>query len=238
MKSVCLVVACAFIIFGATAIVIAVDGGVQDTDMPTPTGECHTGLGCHTVRNADGIINLNAIANDGEWNTPGESGSLKVTVNIDLADSEDDLAGIMLLDADSADNIKAAGWIITSDPNSNPQPHNYNLKDSVIEDVDFIWTVNAPESLRTYRIFARVLFDDRGPDHNVSDTVEISFPVGASERVNHKGLKSSVLLSSRPNPFSETTTIFYQPPVSGYAALKVYDMAGRLVRDLSDGKDT
>ena len=86
MKSVCLVVACAFIIFGATAIVIALHGAVQDTDMPTPSGECHTGVGCHTVRNADGIINLSAIANDGEWNTSGESGSLKVTVNTDLAD--------------------------------------------------------------------------------------------------------------------------------------------------------
>jgi hypothetical protein len=42
------------------------------------------------------------------------------------------------------------------------------------------------------------------------------------------------LFQNRPNPFSSSTTIRYQVPVSGKVSLKIYDVTGRLVRTIVD----
>lgn len=235
MRRVAVVLIMAGCIFGTVALVVALDGGIPDADMPTPSGACSNAIGCHTIRSENGVLSLSAIANDGEWNTPGEPGSLKVTVNIDSANSEEDKAGVMLLDPDIADNIKAAGWSITNDPNSNTEPFNYNLKGSVIGDVDYIWTVNAPESLGTYKIYARAHFDDGSQRYNLSDTVEVSFPVDVSETGSIWRSEPSMLLTAHPSPFRETTIITYQLRIPSYVALEIYDVVGSSVRTLLEG---
>ncbi|MFQ5905626.1 MAG: HYR domain-containing protein [bacterium] len=52
-----------------------------------------------------------------------------------------------------------------------------------------------------------------------------------------RGLPSGFALSQgSPNPFSRSTVIQYQVPVSTGVVLKVYDVSGRLVRTLVDGE--
>jgi len=142
----------------------------------------------------------------------------------------------MLLDPDLGDNIKAAGWIINQDPNSNATPYNYNEKDPAIGDVDFVWTVNAPDSSGTFRVVARHLFDDGGARHNQSNVVVITLYVGVSEDQSQPRLALSDGLMSYPNPFSRSTTISYQLTTASHATLKVYDATGRVVKSLVDGQ--
>jgi len=225
---------------GLTALVMvgtamALDGGIADSDMPTPAGGCSNAVGCHTTRSADGVLTLQAIPDDGEWNTPGEPGSLKVTVNIDSADSDGDIAGVMLLDPDTGGNITGDGWVITADPNQNDTAYNYNRMLSVVGDMEYAWSVNSPESLGTYYLIARMHFDDGGACYNLSDTVEVSFLIGSEDQGDLMRPETPTRITSHPNPFSESTTISYCQHEPGHAAIKVYDLSGRLVRTLAEG---
>jgi len=42
-------------------------------------------------------------------------------------------------------------------------------------------------------------------------------------------------LSAYPNPFNPTTTLVFSLPVSGLTKIAVYDLAGRMVRELASG---
>ncbi|MFQ5906174.1 MAG: FlgD immunoglobulin-like domain containing protein [bacterium] len=237
MKRVIVILLCGTVFLGTAGLLAAIDGGVSDQDMPTATGICSNAVGCHTAQSTNVILSLQTVADDGEWNTPGEPGSLKVSVNIDVANSDADIAGIMLLDPDIGGNIKDNGWVVMADPNHNDTVYNYNRMLSVTGDTQFVWAVTSPESSGTYRMLARMHFDDDGAHYNLSDTVVISFVIGDSEQGNLIGPDPFSLLSSRPNPFSQSTTISYEQPLSGHAALKVYDLSGRLVRTLVVGDD-
>jgi hypothetical protein len=50
--------------------------------------------------------------------------------------------------------------------------------------------------------------------------------------------RQTVLHLNRPNPFNPTTTISFDLAQSGHVSLKIYDVAGRLVRSLIDEKMT
>lgn len=238
MRRVLVLVACGAVFLGITALVAAYNGGNGDEDMPTPSGGCSNALGCHSTWSGNATARLAVVADDGVWDTAGESGTITVTVNMDAANSNDDIAGVMLLDPDVDDNIKASGWTITQDPNLNATPYNYNEAQPLAGDVDFVWNVNAPDSSGTYPVVARVLFDDGGPRHNESEVVEITVYVGVSEDQRQPRLALSDGLMSYPNPFSRSTIISYQLTTGGRATLKVFDVTGRVVRSLLDGQAT
>jgi hypothetical protein len=227
---------CGLLLLGTAGPLMAVDGGIPDSDMPTPSGGCSNAIGCHTTQSANAVIALEAVADDGQWSNPGEPGSLKVAVNIDSANSDADIVGIMLLDPDTMDNIRVSGWEIGSDPNQNDTAYNYNRMLSIVGDTQFVWAVNAPGSSGTYHLLARVHFDDAGARFNLSDTVEVAFVIGSPDEGHIRGSDDGTRLSSHPNPFSKTTTISYHQTVSGYTDLKVYDLSGRLIRILLAGE--
>jgi hypothetical protein len=233
MKRVIVLLISGLLIPTTACVVLAVDGGMPDSDMPTPSGGCSNAIGCHTTRSASGILTLEAAADDGEWNTPGEPGSLKVAVNIDSASNDADIAGILLLDPDIGGNIADNGWVINADPNSNDTAYNYNRMLSVVGDMEYAWSVNSPDSLGTYRVIARMHFDDGGARYNLSDTVEVSFLIGSPDQGDLYRPDAPTKLTSHPNPFSESTTIRCSQPTAGHADLRVYDLCGRLVRTLT-----
>jgi len=69
------------------------------------------------------------------------------------------------------------------------------------------------------------------------DDIEIWAFSGATSGVNEDAVAERVtLLANFPNPFNPKTTIAYALPEAGHVTLRVYDVAGRLVRVLEDGE--
>ncbi|MBN1434974.1 T9SS type A sorting domain-containing protein [Candidatus Fermentibacterales bacterium] len=62
------------------------------------------------------------------------------------------------------------------------------------------------------------------------------FVLGTAPGVSSPELPAALVLSGNsPNPFAGETVISFGTPAAGRATLRVYDMAGRLVRTLTDG---
>lgn len=49
-------------------------------------------------------------------------------------------------------------------------------------------------------------------------------------------LRSFVLRQNYPNPFNPSTTIEFEIPRAGYVEVKIFDVTGRLVRAILDGR--
>lgn len=62
------------------------------------------------------------------------------------------------------------------------------------------------------------------------------FQTGVTEREPQFRMNGGVSLTFRPNPMSHTAEILLGLPASGPATLRIYDLAGRLVRTLFDGE--
>ena len=84
-----------------------------------------------------------------------------VTVNMDSADSDAMMPGIMILTG-TGENIKDAGWTIISDANGNSPALNYNEKTGVSGKTEFNWTLKAPETVGEHTLMARLIYDDAG----------------------------------------------------------------------------
>lgn len=217
------------------AFAIIYNGGNGDEDMPTTSGSCSDGLGCHDGNvSSNGTVTVTAVADDGTWNTTGEPGTITATVNIDAANSNDDIVGTMIISS-AGDNIKDDGWAITQDPNGNGTPYNYNERSGVIGDLVLTWDVNAPSNTGTYYVKARILFDDSGSEYNESTVQEITISSVAVDE-SESAVKHVALLNNYPNPFSTETAISYQLPAKSQATLRIYNVSGRLVRTLVDAQ--
>ncbi|MGE5177486.1 MAG: S8 family serine peptidase [Bacteroidota bacterium] len=66
------------------------------------------------------------------------------------------------------------------------------------------------------------------------DVMRASADVVASVATRAPGASRFVLAANRPNPFNPSTTIRFELPERGRVSLRVYSMAGRLVRTLVD----
>jgi hypothetical protein len=62
-------------------------------------------------------------------------------------------------------------------------------------------------------------------------------PTTAVENNNGVKLPSALrLLGNYPNPFNPETTIAFEAPEASQVSLRIYDLQGRLIRNLFDGK--
>ena len=84
-----------------------------------------------------------------------------VTVNMDSGDSDAMMPGVMLLSGDG-ENIKDAGWAISSDANGNSPAFNYNEMTGISGDTEFKWTLTAPDMVGEHTLMARLIYDDGG----------------------------------------------------------------------------
>jgi len=140
----------------------AFNGGPGDQDS-----EC---IGCHGP-GGNAVLSINAPS------TPIEAGSegvlISIDVNIDNADSDSMLAGVMLLDGNDL-NPSASGWIITSDPNDNSQNYNFNQMSATSGNTAFEWTLSAPDDPGTYGLKARLFYDDGGSYYLETDQLNFT----------------------------------------------------------------
>ncbi len=221
-------------LFFCVNVVFGYNNGYGDEDMPTPSGSCSNGFGCHGGYSSMDKFILTSYADDGTWNTPGESGAIVCTLNIDGASSDADIAGIMLLNI-PGDNIKDDGWTITDDPNSNTTPYNYNEQVCASGDYVYTWDVDAPTA-GSYELFARMLLDDGGSAFDTSNVLDFNFGTGVSEDKSNVSTKAPVLLPNFPNPVCNRTWITYTIPREINVSLSIYDVTGKLIRTLVDGE--
>ena len=91
------------------------------------------------------------------------------------------------------------------------------------ENIDLIWTVTAEAGITTR--FAESSFD-----------LNIARNLDVSNEVNDQIPNEFALKQNYPNPFNPTTTIGYDVPEATDVSIKVYDITGRLVAELVDGR--
>jgi len=84
------------------------------------------------------------------------------------------------------------------------------------------------------------LSDGSTVQYSIGDINKITFDnivnIGDSKRLE-KVLKSFQLLQNYPNPFNPTTSIHYQIPKQGTVDIKIFNIAGKLVKTLSQKHD-
>lgn len=126
-------------------------------------------FGCHK-EGGSGTVDLTAIPESLEVD---QAGIITVTVNADNINDDNYIVGVMLLN-EANDNIKDDGWIISSDPNDNASPYNFNEKTGASGDTDFTWTIAAPTSPGEYTIKSRLMHGGDDANYQDSDTKTIT----------------------------------------------------------------
>jgi len=150
------------IIVSANARVGAIDGGQPDQNT-----NC---IGCH-ISGGRGIVSLSGPNESVDMNQAGII--VKARVNIESADSDQPIAGVMILTADDR-FINSTGWIIEKDPNENQMKFNYNLDITVTADSEYIWVLRAPGVNGTYLFKARMMYKDNTSRYAESQILAIS----------------------------------------------------------------
>jgi hypothetical protein len=110
-------------------------------------------------------------------------------------------------------------------------------------------TTPGPRPAHTYRIFVRL---ERAPSGAGSEPLRIQEVLAGTSEGDEAAIAMAntrlvidggtiavpALLGARPNPTSSVTEIAFALPADGAATLRVYDVAGRLVRTLVEGLTT
>ncbi len=132
-----------------------------------------TCIGCHS----DGGSGTVSISSELDTYEAGQDVIISVPVNMDSSDSDAMMPGVMILSG-AGDNVKDAGWIISSDPNNNAQPMNYNEMSGISGETEFQWILKAPVTPGDHVIYARLIYDDGGAKY--LETEPLSFTITES----------------------------------------------------------
>lgn len=114
--------------------------------------EYDSGGSCHTTPGTGTITAVTSTPNP----TTGQSITVTVTVTATALSSQK-LVGVFLVRALQTSNSQPSvdGWIILSDPNGGANNYVEKTAVSVGTPTDFVWTVKAPATPGTYRLYAR-----------------------------------------------------------------------------------
>lgn len=172
-------------IFGAISVIVAsiifltyIDatallGGVGDGDQEYNCGTCHITQGTGTNTMTASILN------------PYTEQSITVIVSVTETQlTTNKIIGVVLAKslASTPSHPSIDGWTITSDPNGNSPPHNYNEKvsEGVGSPVTFMWTLKAPATPGEYHLYARVYHGGGGTPYYEDTTTGLTFTVAES----------------------------------------------------------
>ncbi len=125
--------------------------------------------------------------------------------------------------------IDSFGGVVYTDTNQV-----LNLAPGGDQEVGFTqWTV-PPEQGVPYRTCVwTILIGDIDPSNDTLCMLSYAI-TGVAEELYVRRPRRLLLHTIVPNPFSVSTTIFYEIPVPGRVNVRIYDAAGRLVRTLVD----
>ena len=127
-------------------------------------------IGCHS----DGGSGIFSIASETDTYEAGQDVIISIPVNMDSSDSDAMMPGVMILSGAGA-NVKDDGWIISSDPNGNALPVNYNEMSGISGETVFQWSLEAPAIPGDYSVLARLIYDDGGA--KFLETEALSFTI-------------------------------------------------------------
>ncbi len=133
-------------------------------------------VGCHS----DGGSGTVSISSEFDTFEAGQDVIISIPVNMDSSDSDAMMPGVMILSG-AGSNVKGDGWTISSDPNGNALPMNYNEMSGISGETEFQWTLVAPETPGDYSVFARLIYDDGGA--KFLETEALSFTITEASSV-------------------------------------------------------
>ncbi|HMA61406.1 MAG TPA: T9SS type A sorting domain-containing protein [bacterium] len=116
-------------------------------------------------------------------------------------------------------------------------------------DMDGSFSINGMSGFHYYWLNNKDTISDYGegyikrvpifPDSTVYRTEIVGFSLSAGESSNSPGIISKYKLSDNyPNPFNSSTFFTYQIPIDDYVEINLYDIRGRLIKNLESGFKT
>lgn len=146
----------------------AYNGGVSPGDYQYGSPTCHSKQSSSTIT---------MTASD---YSPDPGSSLTVTVTVTGGEASGTPLGVMIVSALTSSNSlpSDAGWTITTDPTSSTQ-FNYYQVNSYSGSLTASWTLNAPSTNGTYKLYAREVHGD-GETYTNRYVSGITFTVGST----------------------------------------------------------
>ena len=165
-----------YLILGLTILVVmtvapplkAYNGGVSPGNYQYGAPSCHS-------KQSSSSISMTATNY-----TPDPGMSVTVTVTVTGGEASGTPLGVLLISALTSSNSlpSNAGWTITADPTGTTQ-YNYYEVDSYAGSLSASWTLNAPSTNGTYKLYAREVHGN-GETYTNRFVSGITFTVGST----------------------------------------------------------
>lgn len=186
---------------------------------------------------ADGVLYISTM--NGTLFAIGQPGADVAAVDLDLPDRTG--TGAVLVPRATIRNFRsgAPGCRVALRITAAGQPSYADtvtvamLPELTSQDVEFApWSAAAAAGV-TYDVSLTTLLDEDNRPDNDRITAQIVTEAGAGAPVPQAGL---ILARCYPNPFNPSVTIPFELPGERRVSLRIYDVQGRLVRTLLDGR--